>query len=182
MTATHWDFDKVHSSVNFSVRHLMVSKVRGQFHDWTGTLVLDHEDLTRSSVDVTIQAASIDTKEDKRDAHLRSGDFFDVEKYPTLTFKSTSIDRVSAEEIKIHGDLTIHGVTRPVVLVTEVSGIQKDPWGGTRTGFSAHVSIEREEFGLKWNAALETGGVVVGKKVEITLEVEAVQKAAAAAA
>jgi polyisoprenoid-binding protein YceI len=182
MTATHWDFDKTHSSVNFSVRHLMVSKVRGQFHDWTGTLVLDDADITRSVVEVTIQAASIDTKEEKRDAHLKSADFFEVEKFPTLTFKSTKIEKVSAEEIKIHGDLTIHGITKPVVLVTEVSGIQKDPWGGTRTGFSAHTSIEREEFGLTWNAALEAGGVVVGKKVEITLEIEAVQKAATQAA
>ena len=182
MSTTHWDFDKVHSSVNFSVRHLMVSKVRGQFHDWTGTLVLDDADITRSTVEVTIQAASIDTRDEKRDAHLRSADFFDIEKFPTLAFKSTSVDKISDQELAIHGDLTIHGITRPVVLVTEASGFQKDPWGGTRTGFSAHVSIEREEFGLTWNAALEAGGVVVGKKVEITLEIEAVQKAAAQAA
>ncbi len=182
MAATQWDFDKVHSSVNFSVRHLMVSKVRGQFHDWSGTLLLDTDDITQSKVDVTIQAASIDTKEEKRDAHLRSGDFFDVEKFPTLGFKSTSIEKVSDEEIKIHGDLTIHGVTKPVTLVTEVSGIQKDPWGGTRTGFSASVAIQREDYGLTWNAALEAGGVVVGKKVDITLEIEAVKKADAKAA
>ena len=182
MTATNWDFDKTHSSVNFSVRHLMVSKVRGQFHDWTGTLALDSDDITKSKVDVVIQAASIDTKEEKRDAHLRSADFFDVDKFPTLAFKSTSIEKISDEEIKIHGELTIHGVTKAVVLVTEVSGIQKDPWGGTRTGFSASTSIERADFGLHWNAALEAGGVVVGKKVEITLEIEAIQKAAAKAA
>ena len=160
----------------------MVSKVRGQFHDWSGTLLLDHDDITRSKVDVTIQAASIDTKEEKRDAHLRSGDFFDTEKFPTLSFKSSSIEKISDEEIKIHGDLTIHGVTKPVTLVTEVSGVQKDPWGGTRTGFSASVTIQREDYGLHWNAALEAGGVVVGKKVEITLEIEAVKKADAKAA
>ena len=182
MTTTQWDFDRTHSSVNFSVRHLMISKVRGVFHDWTGTLVLDDQDVTKSTVEVTIQAASIDTKEEKRDAHLRSADFFEVDKFPTLTFKSTSVEKVSDEEIKVHGDLTIHGVTKPVVLTTELGGVQKDPWGGTRTGFSGKVTIEREEFGLRWNAALEAGGVVVGKKVEIHLEIEAIQKAVAKAA
>lgn len=177
MSATQWDFDKAHSSINFSVRHLMVSKVRGQFLDWSGTLLLDHDDITRSKVEVTIQAASIDTKEEKRDAHLRGPDFFDVEKFPTLGFKSTSIDKVSDEELKIHGELTIHGVTKPVTLVTEVSGIQKDLWGGTRTGFSASVTIQREDYGLHYNAALEAGGVVIGKKVEVTLEIEAVRRA-----
>jgi polyisoprenoid-binding protein YceI len=177
MTATHWDFDKVHSSINFAVRHLMVSKVRGVFHDWTGSLELDHDDLTKSKVDVTVQVASIDTKEEKRDAHLKSADFFDVEKFPTMTFKSTKIEKVSAEEVNMHGDLTLAGVTKQVVLKTEVSGIQKDPWGGTRTGFSATTSIDREDFGLKWNAALEAGGVVVGKKVEIHIEIEAIKKA-----
>lgn len=177
MTATHWDFDKVHSSINFAVRHLMVSKVRGVFHDWSGSLELDHDDLTKSKVDVTIQVASIDTKEEKRDGHLKSPDFFDAEKFPTITFKSTKVEKVSDEEVNLHGDLTLHGVTKQVVLKTEVSGISKDPWGGTRTGFSASTSIEREEFGLGWNAALETGGVLVGKKVDIHIEIEAIKKA-----
>ena len=174
---SHWDLDKVHSSINFSVRHLMVSKVRGVFHDWAGTLELDHKNLTAGKVDVTIQVASIDTKEEKRDAHLKGADFFDAEKFPTIHFKSTGVEKVSDEEINVTGDLTIAGVTKSVVLKTEVSGIAKDPWGGTRTGFSASTSIDREDFGLKWNAALETGGVVVGKKVEIHIELEAVLKA-----
>ena len=182
MTASTWDFDKTHSSINFSVRHLMVSKVRGQFHDWSGTLELDDADITKSRVAVTIQAASIDTKEDKRDAHLRSPDFFEVDRYPTLAFVSTKIEKVDDDELAVYGDLTIHGITKPVVLETELGGITKDPWGGTRTGFSAKVAINRKEFGLHWNAALEAGGVLVGEKVEIALEIEAIRKAAAQAA
>jgi len=180
MTATTWTLDKSHSSINFSVRHLMVSKVRGQFHDWDGTLVLDDADLTRSSVEVTIQAASIDTREPKRDDHLRSADFFDVAQFPTLTFKSTKIDR-KGDELAVHGDLTIHGVTKPIVLSVETTETVKDPWGGTRTGFSAKASLSRKEFGLHWNAALETGGFVVGDKIELDLEIEAIKAASKAA-
>lgn len=182
MSTTQWDFDLSHSSVNFHVRHLMVSKVHGRFMKWTGTLALDEQDLTRSSLDVTIDASSIDTKEEKRDAHLRSPDFLDVEKYPTLTFKSTSITREGDDEYKVAGDLTIHGVTKQVTLAVEGGGIVKDPWGGTRTGFSAKTSINRKEFGLGWNVALEAGGFVVGDKLEISIEIEAVKKAASAAA
>lgn len=182
MTATTWNFDKTHSSINFSVRHLTISKVRGQFHDWDGTLELDDADITKSKVAVTIKAASLDTKEEKRDAHLRSPDFFEVETYPTLTFTSTSIEKLSDDEIAVHGDLTIHGITKPVTLKTELGGVTKDPWGGVRTGFSAKVAINRKDYGLHWNAALEAGGVLVGEKVEIALEIEAIQKAATKAA
>ena len=182
MTATTWDFDLSHSSVNFHVRHLMVSKVHGRFQTWGGSLVLDDQDITRSRVDVTIDAASVDTKEEKRDAHLRSADFFDAEKFPQLTFKSTAVKKISDEEIEVTGDLTIRGETKPIVLKVETNGQVKDPWGGTRTGFSAKGSISRKEFGLHWNALLETGGVVVGDKIEITLEIEAIQKAATQAA
>ncbi|MBL0217971.1 MAG: polyisoprenoid-binding protein [Myxococcales bacterium] len=182
MTATTWDFDLSHSSVNFHVRHLMVSKVHGRFATWGGSLELDSDDITRSRVDVTIDTASVDTKEEKRDAHLRSADFFDTEKFPKLTFKSTSVKKISDEELEVLGDLTIRGETRPVTLKVESNGQVKDPWGGTRAGFSAKASISRKEFGLHWNALLETGGVVVGDKIEISLEIEAIQKAAAVAA
>lgn len=182
MTATTWDFDLSHSSVNFHVRHLMVSKVHGRFQAWSGVLVLDDSDVTRSRVEVTIDAASIDTKEEKRDAHLRSADFFDAEHHPNLTFKSTAVKRLSDEELEVTGDLTIRGTTKPVTLKVESNGQIKDPWGGTRAGFSAKTSISRKEFGLNWNALLETGGVVVGDKIDITLEIEAIQKAATQAA
>ncbi len=182
MTATTWDFDLSHSSVNFHVRHLMVSKVHGRFQTWGGSLVLDDQDITKSRVEVTIDTASIDTKEDKRDAHLRSADFFDAETFPQMTFKSTAVKKISDEELEVTGDLTIRGETKPITLKVETNGQVKDPWGGTRTGFSAKASISRKEFGLHWNALLEAGGVVVGDKIEITLEIEAIKKAASQAA
>jgi len=182
MTTTNWNFDLAHSSVNFHVRHLMVSKVHGRFTLWGGSLEIDEDDITKSRVDVTIDAASVDTREDKRDTHLRSADFFDVEKFPTLTFKSTAVEKIADDEIAVTGDLTIHGVTKSVKLAVELGGQAKDPWGGIRTGFSAKTSINRKDFGLGWNAVLETGGVLVGEKIEITLEIEAVRAAASAAA
>ncbi|MEO8701866.1 MAG: YceI family protein [Kofleriaceae bacterium] len=182
MTATTWNFDNSHSGVHFSVRHLMVSKVRGSFHDWSGTLALDDDDLTRSTVAVTIQTASIDTKEAKRDDHLRSADFFEVEKFPTLEFTSTGVTKSGDDELEVTGDLTIRGITKSVVLHVEVGGQVKDPWGGTRAGFSAKTSISRKDFGLTWNGVLEAGGVVVGDKIEINLEIEAIKAAATAAA
>jgi len=182
MTTTNWNFDLAHSSVNFHVRHLMVSKVHGRFTLWGGSLEIDDDDITKSRVDVTIDAGSVDTREDKRDAHLKSADFFDVEKFPALTFKSTSVEKVSDEEITITGDLSLHGVTKSVKLAVELGGQAKDPWGGIRTGFSAKTSINRKDFGLGWNAVLETGGVLVGEKIEITLEIEAIRAAAAVAA
>jgi polyisoprenoid-binding protein YceI len=182
MSTSHWDFDLSHSSINFHVRHLMVSKVHGRFSAWHGTLELDDEDLTRSRVEVSIEAASIDTKDEKRDAHLRSPDFLEVEKFPAITFKSTQITREGDEEYKVVGDLTIHGVTRAVTLEVEGGGRVTDPWGGTRTGFSAKTSISRKDFGLTWNMALEAGGFLVGDKLDINLEIEAVKKSASAAA
>lgn len=182
MSTSNWDFDLSHSSINFHVRHLMVSKVHGRFTAWSGVLELDDEDLTRSRVEVSIEAASIDTKEEKRDAHLRSPDFLEVEKFPAITFKSTQITRAGDEEYKVVGDLTIHGVTREVTLEVEGGGRVTDPWGGTRTGFSVKTSISRKEFGLTWNMALEAGGFLVGDKLDINLEIEAVRKSASAAA
>jgi polyisoprenoid-binding protein YceI len=177
-----WDFDLSHSSVGFHVRHLMVSKVHGRFTSWTGTLELDEQDLTKSRLEVTIDASSIDTKDGKRDDHLRSADFFDVEKFPSLTFVSKQIKRDGDERYLVAGDLTIHGITKAVTLEVEGGSVVKDPWGGTRTGFSATTSISRKEFGLNWNVALEAGGFLVGDKIEISLEIEAVKKAASAAA
>jgi polyisoprenoid-binding protein YceI len=182
MATSHWDFDLTHSSINFHARHLMVSKVHGRFTKWSGSLELDEQDLTRSKLDVTIDAASIETREDKRDEHLRSADFLEVDKYPTITFKSTAITRDGEDTYRLVGDLTIHGVTRSVTLDVEGGARVTDPWGGTRTGFSAKTSISRKDFGLTWNVALEAGGFLVSDKLEITLEIEAVKKAASVAA
>jgi polyisoprenoid-binding protein YceI len=182
MATTQWDFDLSHSSVNFHVRHLMVSKVHGRFTKWSGSLALDEQDLTKSQIDVSIDAASIDTREDKRDEHLRSADFLDVASFPAITFKSTQIEREGEDTYRVLGDLTIHGVTRPVALEVEGGARVTDPWGGTRTGFSAKTSISRKEFGLTWNVALEAGGFLVGDKLDITLEIEAIKKSATAAA
>ena len=182
MTATTWNFDLSHSSVGFHVRHMMIAKVHGQFQNWTGHLVLDEDDLTKSTVEVSIDAASLFTKDEKRDAHLRSADFFDVENFPQLTFKSTSVAKQSEDELEVTGDLTIRGVTKSVKLLVDLEGQGKDPWGNLRAGFAAKTTINRKDFGLHWNAALEAGGVLVGEKVEITLDIQAIKAAAAVAA
>ncbi|MGE5180794.1 MAG: YceI family protein [Acidobacteriota bacterium] len=182
MSAEPWTFDLSHSSVQFHARHLMVSKVHGRFLQWGGKLELDSEDLTRSRIEVQIDAASIYTEEQKRDDHLRSPDFLDVAKYPQITFASKAIEKQGSDRYAVSGDLTIHGVTRPVTLDVEGGERVKDPWGGLRTGFSAKTSISRKDFGLTWNVALETGGFLVGDKLEITLEIEAIKAAATKAA
>jgi polyisoprenoid-binding protein YceI len=173
----HWDIDVAHSAVHFSVRHMLISKVHGRFGKWAGALRLDTEDLTRSSVEVTIDAASIDTQVADRDAHLRSADFLDVAKYPQLTFRSSRVEKAGAG-YRVVGELELRGVKREVVLDAEFAGTGKDPWGNERAGFTATATLDRREFGLVWNAALETGGVLVGEKVEIAIEVEAVKKVA----
>lgn len=169
-----WEIDRSHTSVEFVVRHLMVAKIRGRFADFGGTIVIG-EAPEDSSLAVTIQAASIDTREPQRDEHLRSPDFLDVESFPTLDFRTTAVEPAGAHW-KVTGDLTIHGVTRPVVLDVEFVGVTADPWGGQRAVFSAGAEINREDFGLTWNQALETGGVVVGKTIRIEIEVEAVRQ------
>jgi polyisoprenoid-binding protein YceI len=179
MPQSQWQFDPAHSSIAFTVRHMMVTKVRGEFAAWLGTLDLDAEHPERSSVTVDIDAASIDTRVADRDTHLRSADFLDVANFPRLTFRSTRVERTAPDTLAIHGDLTIRGVTRPVVLTAEMNGPVKDAWGGTRAGFSARTAIERKDFGLVWNMALEAGGFVVGDRVEIQLEIEAMQPALA---
>ena len=171
-----WKIDPVHSVAEFKVKHLMIANVKGQFTGVSGALSLDDNDLTLSRVDATIDAASINTREPQRDTHLKSPDFFDVEKFPTLSFRSTHVSRDADGELQVAGDLTIHGVTRNVTF--EVEGPtppQKDPWGNTRVGLSATTKINRKDFGLTWNAALETGGIMVGEEVTITLEVEFVK-------
>jgi polyisoprenoid-binding protein YceI len=171
-----WSFDTSHSSIGFSVRHLMISKVRGHFDKWEGSFDYDEADPTQSKLTVRIDAASIDTRDEKRDAHLRSPDFFDVEKFPALTFESTRIER-DGDDYVVHGNLTIRDVTRAVQLNVEGLGRTKDPWGGERVGFSASNSINRKDFGLHWNVALETGGVLVGEKIDINIEIEALRVA-----
>jgi polyisoprenoid-binding protein YceI len=173
-----WDIDVSHSAIHFRVRHMVISKVHGRFARWSGRIDLDEQDLTRSSVEVTIDTASIDTQVADRDAHLRSADFLDVANHPQMTFRSKRIEEAGGG-YRVVGDLSLHGVTREVVLEAEFAGTGKDPWGNQRAGFAAKASLDRRDFGLVWNAALETGGVLVGEKVEISIELEAVKQAAA---
>ncbi len=177
----NWIFDSSHSSIAFSVRHLMISKVRGSFGKWSGKLEHNEADPTRSKIEVRIDASSVDTREEKRDAHLRSPDFFDVATHPELVFTSTSI-AADGDGYVVRGDLTLHGVTRPVELAVESLGRGKDPWGNERVAFAAKTTINRRDFGLNWNQALETGGILVGEKVEIELDVQAIKAAAEQAA
>lgn len=167
-----WQIDPAHSNVEFAVRHLMISTVKGRFGQVTGTLTTDDGDPKKFALDVDIDVTSIDTRQEQRDAHLRSPDFFDVEHHPKMTFHSTRIEGDPRGEFKLYGDLTIRGTTRPVVLDATSEGAGKDPWGNDRMGFSATGKIDRSQFGLQWNQALEAGGVMVGNDVKITLDVE----------
>ena len=180
-TSTTWQLDPAHSHVEFSVKHLMIARVKGRFADVTGTVELG-ADPAASTVDVVIDAASIDTREAKRDAHLRSADFFDVERFPTIAFRSREVRPTGGGEFSVVGDLTIRDVTREVTLEATEEGRGTDPWGGERAGFSATAQIDRRDFGLTWNQALEAGGVLVGNEIRIALEVELVKQAAAEAA
>jgi polyisoprenoid-binding protein YceI len=182
MTTQRWTIDPSHSGVHFSVRHMVISKVRGAFQRWQGTIDFDEANPSTSKVSVRIEANSIDTREPKRDAHLRSADFFDVEHHPALTFESTEVAKVGDDRYSVTGDLTIRGVTRSIVLAAELLGAKKDPWGKRRIAFGARTSINRKEFGLNWNQGLEAGGVLVGEQIEIDLDVEAVEAELAAQA
>lgn len=170
---TTWNVDSAHSAVNFSVRHMVFAKVRGRFAQWSAQLDLDPADLTKASVSVEIEATSIDTGVVDRDNHLRSTDFFNVAEFPRLTFVSKKVEKAGSK-YAVHGDLTIRGTTHPVVLDVVYDGTGKDPWGNQRTGFTASTSINRFDYGLNWNQALEAGGVLVGEKVEIEIELQAV--------
>ena len=172
---TTWNLDPVHSVAEFKVKHMMISNVKGQFTGLSGVLTLDSEDITRSKIEASIDAASINTREAQRDAHLKSPDFFDVEKFPTLSFRSTRVRR-NGDELAVEGELTIHGVTHKVEFAVEgPSEAAKDPWGNTRIGLSAVTRINRKDYGLTWNAALETGGILVGDEVTITLDIQFVK-------
>jgi polyisoprenoid-binding protein YceI len=170
-----WAVDAAHTNVEFAIRHLMIATVKGRFGAVAGTVRLDEQDPTRSEVEVTIDVASIDTRQPDRDAHLRSADFFDAEHHPVMTFRSRRIARDGGDYV-VDGDLTIRGVSRPVTLRAAEEGRTRDPWGGERVGFSASTRINRRDFGLTWNQALETGGVLVGDEVKISLDVELVKQ------
>jgi polyisoprenoid-binding protein YceI len=179
MANENWQVDGAHSSVNLTVRHMVISKVRGHFAKWNAKLALDTANLTRSSVEVEIDAASIETGVADRDNHLRSPDFLDVQKYPALRYKSRRVEAPSSDRLRVVGDLTIRNVTREVVLDVEYGGQGKDPWGNQRIGFTATASLNRKDFGLTWNQALETGGVLVADRVDIEIELQAIKQAAA---
>jgi polyisoprenoid-binding protein YceI len=173
---TTWTIDPTHTIAEFAVKHMMVSTVKGRFRRLSGTIHLDEDDPTRSSVEVEIDTASIDTAVEERDNHLRSDDFFNAERFPTITFRSTEIDKVDDESYLISGDLTIRDITREVVLAAEFEGQGPDAYGGYRSGFTATTTLNRKDFGLNWNAFIEAGGVAVGDKVKVTLHVEAIRQ------
>lgn len=162
-----WTFDPAHSEISFSVRHMMFAKVRGTFHKWTGTVELPDSGFEGGTAAVSIESASIDTRNEQRDGHLRSGDFFESEKFPTITFVSKSVKPTKGEHFDVVGDLTIRGVTKEVTFAVEHTGAGKDPWGNTKQGFRAEASINRKDFGLNWNQALEAGGVLVSEQVQL---------------
>jgi polyisoprenoid-binding protein YceI len=182
MANENWKVDAAHSAVNLTVRHMVISKVRGHFARWNATLALDEADLARSSVEVEIEAASIDTGVGDRDAHLRSADFLDVEHHPSIGYRSRRVEVVSPGRLRVVGDLSIRGVTREVPLDVEVGGQGKDPWGNLRAGFSATASFNRKDFGLAWNQVLETGGVLVADRIDVEIELQAIRQAAVKAA
>jgi len=175
--ASTWEIDPAHSTVEFSVRHMMVSTVKGQFQKLKGTLQLDDKDVSKSSVEVEIATDSVDTREPKRDAHLRSPDFFDVTKFPIMTFKSTKVEKAGKGNVKVTGDLTMHGVTRPVVLMVDgPSTPMKDPFGRTVRGLTATGRIDRKDWGMTWNKALDTGGVLVSDTVKLEIDAELAER------
>ncbi len=173
-----WEIDASHSQATFSVKHMMVSTVRGHFNVLSGHLHIDEQNPQNSWVEAQVDAASIDTRDERRDGHLRSADFFDVQTYPTITFKSTRVEHISGNEYNVTGDLAMHGVTRPVTLKAEYFGQGKNPWGLTVAGLSAKTKINRKDWGLNWNQTLETGGWLVSEDVTIEIDLETVQKPA----
>jgi polyisoprenoid-binding protein YceI len=170
-----WKVDSAHTSVEFAVRHLMITTVKGRFAEVSGVVKSHDGDPAKGEVDITINAASIDTREAQRDAHLRSADFFEVETYPTITFRSKRVDDVAGDRFTLVGDLTMHGVTKEVALDVTSEGRAKDPWGGERSGFTATAKVKRSEFGLTWNQLLETGGLAVSDDIKISIDVELVK-------
>jgi polyisoprenoid-binding protein YceI len=177
LTGTY-DLDPAHSRIGFATKHAMVATVRGQFTEFTGTAYLDEEHPEQSTAHVEIRTASINTGNEQRDGHLRTGDFFDVETHPSIVFDSTKVEQLGGDRYRLHGDLTIKGVTRPVSVDWDFSGTSPDPWGGFRAGFEGATTINRKDWGLTWNVALETGGILVGDKVKLEFDIAAVKRPA----
>jgi len=177
LTRTNWQFDPAHTSIEFSAKHMMVTTVRGRFAGFSGSIVGDAQDPTNAEIEVEIDASSIDSRSEQRDAHLRSADFLDIEKFPKLTYRSTHIEKVSDDRLRVTGDLTIKDVTKPVTLDATINGFATTPWGQEVAGITLEGQINRKDFGLVWNVALETGGVLVGDTIKIAIEVEAVKQA-----
>lgn len=175
-TRSTWKIDPSHTLIEFAARHMMVSTVKGQFTKFDGTLLIDEANPANSSAEITIEADSLTTRDERRDGHLGSPDFLDVANYPTITFKSRRIVLTSSDKFQVVGDLTIRGVTREITLNATYEGQQKSPWGSTVAGFTAQAAFDRRDYNLTWNAALETGGVLVGDQVKISLEVEAIRQ------
>jgi polyisoprenoid-binding protein YceI len=174
--STEWTIDKPHTNIGFTITHLVISDVTGRFKDFDGTIKTSGEEFEGANIEIVIQTASIFTDHEKRDKHLRSDDFFSAEKNPQITFKSKSFKKVSDKKYEIKGDLNMNGVTREVVLDGTFKGVVKDPWGGTRAGFKASTTIDRYDYNLTYNTALETGGFLIGKEVEININIELIQK------
>ena len=167
-----WSLDKAHSEIEFKVKHMMISNVKGYFHDFDVTVDGKVEDLSQATVDVAIKTASINTKSESRDEHLKSVDFFNTDAYPTIRFKTTEIEKTADDEYKLTGDLTVKDVTKPATFVAEFGGLAKDPWGNQKVGYTVNGKINRQDFGLTWNAALETGGVMVSEDVKFHADVQ----------
>ena len=177
MAKEKWLVDAAHSSIDFAVKHMMIATVKGAFHEFDATVEADLADLTTANIAFSVNVASVDTRNSDRDNHLRSADFFDVENYPQMTFQSTSIKKTGDGDYEVTGDLTIRGTTHPATFEAAFEGQGKDPWGNEKVGFSANGRINRSDYGLTWNAALETGGVLVGDQVKISLDIEAAKQA-----
>ncbi len=173
---TNWETDPAHSNINFTIAHMVIADVTGKFNDFSCTIQSPGEDFTNAQVEVNIKSNSIFTNNEKRDTHLRSADFFDVEKYPLISFKSTSFEKTGENTYKISGMLTMHGISKPVVLDARYKGLIKDPWGNTKAGFKASTSLDRYDYDLKWNTTLEAGGLLVGKVVSIEINLELLKK------
>lgn len=171
-----WQIDSAHSHIYFTARHMMISKVRGQFEAFSGSVNFDENKPENTTVDIEIDINSINTKEGERDGHLKSPDFFDAANHPVATFKSTKVVKEDEDEGKLYGELTVRGVTKEVILDVEFAGVAKSPWGTTSAGFSATTTLNRKDFGLNWNQALETGGVLVGEKIKLEIELELVKQ------
>ncbi|RAP74108.1 YceI family protein [Paenibacillus montanisoli] len=177
MSTSKWIVDASHSSVDFTIRHMMIAKVKGTFHDFDAVIEADPADLTTANIEFNVALTSIDTRNSDRDNHLRSGDFFDIEQHPTMSFRSTKISKSDEGEYDITGELSLHGVTRTETFSVTYEGSGKDPWGNEKVGFSGKGAIKRSDYGLTYNAALETGGVLIGDEVKFTIEIEASKQA-----